>query len=76
MVHGQYSQYDGKLYGLMEIVTYANIKVDDILMFTHWGNGQFNIVIFDKSRVEKIIEETQAAIGKLNNQFLHQVYSL
>lgn len=40
-----------KFYGLLEITNYIELKVDDMLMFTNWGDEKVDIVVFDKNRV-------------------------
>lgn len=61
---GRYSKYDRKFYDLLGIVLYTNIKVGDVLMFTNCGFGQFDVVVFNESRVEKTIEKVAVKTGK------------
>lgn len=60
---GRYSIGDRKLYDLLEMVIYSKLEVDDVLMFTNWGYGQFDVVVFNKSGVEKAVEEVGVKTG-------------
>lgn len=64
MFEGRYSKSESMLYGLMDLVTYTNLDMDDALMCTYWGNGQFDIVVFDKSKIERSIEQFGDRNGK------------
>lgn len=57
LVYGQYSRNEGVLFNLSGIVNYGNLVQNDIVMFTYWGTGKFDVVVFDKNRVEKAITE-------------------
>lgn len=69
-VEGRYSRSKEILYGLKEIIHVAELNEDDMLLFTYWGIGKFDIVVFDKSKIEKTIREDGNNISKICIYFL------
>lgn len=57
MFKGRYSRTDAKLFDQVDIAKYASLKIDDVLLFTYLGASQFNVMMFDKLRVEEMIED-------------------
>lgn len=43
----------------VQLVKYAKIEEDDTVMFNYWCSGKFDIVIFDKQRLEKLERNIQ-----------------
>lgn len=64
LVKGNFSKSDRKLCGLVEFIKHIDIEIDDVLLFTHWGLGKFDVIIFDKGGVEKIIRQDEVKNGK------------
>ncbi|KAK1369930.1 hypothetical protein POM88_036022 [Heracleum sosnowskyi] len=60
--HGNYVADEKKVIGLIEIIGLKNLQKRDIMLFSYVGNGRFELVIFDKFKVEKsfAINEAQS----------------
>ncbi|KAK1365914.1 hypothetical protein POM88_000696 [Heracleum sosnowskyi] len=60
--HGNYVADEKKVIGLIEIIGLKNLQKRDIMLFTYVGTGRFELVIFDKFKVEKsfAINEAQS----------------
>lgn len=41
--------------GLIDLIRTYNLQENDILLFTYYGDGRFDILIFDSSKVEKCL---------------------
>lgn len=54
---------------LQELVKFAGIVLEDSLVFTYWGNVNFSVILFDKSKVEKT--KTGELMNKGMFLFLH-----
>lgn len=67
LIQGRYSKSKGKLFDLFEIVKYAQLEYGDFLVLTYWGSGQFDIIIFYSSKVEKFNQEHDSDIGKVTS---------
>lgn len=63
-VKGIFTKSDMKLYGLVEFLKHINIQLHDVLMFTHWGGGQFGVILFDKYGVERLMRGEEVKTGK------------
>lgn len=48
------------MFGLLDMICLKNLERKDILMFTYCGDGRFDIVVFDKSKVEKFYKDSEA----------------
>ncbi|KAK1396947.1 hypothetical protein POM88_006810 [Heracleum sosnowskyi] len=55
---GQYLHNERKILGLVEIIMYTHLEEGELCLFTYCGNGKFEIVVFDISKVEKNFEYT------------------
>ncbi|KAK1360110.1 hypothetical protein POM88_044584 [Heracleum sosnowskyi] len=53
---GHYLHSERKFLGLLEIITSTHLEGEEFLLFTYCGAGKFEIVVFDKSNVEKMLE--------------------
>ncbi|KAK1401088.1 hypothetical protein POM88_000693 [Heracleum sosnowskyi] len=53
---GHYLHSERKFLGLLEIITSTHLEGEEFLLFTYCGDGKFEIVVFDKSNVEKMLE--------------------
>lgn len=49
----------------VQLVKYAKIEEDDTVMFNYLCSGKFDIVIFDKKRLEKSEREYANTFGKI-----------
>lgn len=61
---GRYSINEGLLFDLTEIVRMTKLDHDDTVLFTYCGSGHFDLVVFDRERMEKTVTEAVVAIGK------------
>lgn len=57
---------EGCLFVDVQIVEYANLILDDTVMFTYSGTGQFDIVVFDTERLEKTQSDYVNPFGKIS----------
>ncbi|KAK1378622.1 hypothetical protein POM88_025366 [Heracleum sosnowskyi] len=53
--------------GLVEIIMYTHLEEGELCLFTYCGNGKFEIVVFDISKVEKNFEYTVTEEDDVNN---------
>ncbi|KAK1367678.1 hypothetical protein POM88_033770 [Heracleum sosnowskyi] len=53
---GHYLHSERKFLGLLEIITSTHLEGEEFLLFTYCGDGKFEIVVFNKSNVEKMLE--------------------
>ncbi|KAK1388306.1 hypothetical protein POM88_016484 [Heracleum sosnowskyi] len=49
---GQYLHNERKMLGLVEIIMYTHLEEEELCLFTYCGDGKFEIVVFDISKVE------------------------
>ncbi|KAK1354320.1 hypothetical protein POM88_047576 [Heracleum sosnowskyi] len=63
----QYLHNERKMVGLVEIIMYTHLEEEELCLFTYCGNGKFEIVVFDISKVEKIFEYTVTEEDDVNN---------
>ncbi|KAK1384936.1 hypothetical protein POM88_022671 [Heracleum sosnowskyi] len=64
---GQYLHNERKMLGLVEIIMYTHLEEGELCLFTYCGNGKFEIVVFDISKVEKNFEYTVTEEDDVNN---------
>ena len=64
ILSGKYIQCETKLIGLLEMIGSDHVHRKDILLFTYQGEGRFDLVLFDKTKVEKIFERDLDEKGK------------
>lgn len=50
---------------LLEMVRLKYLERKDSLMFTYLGDGRFDTVIFDKTKVQKIYHDSEATTGSI-----------
>ena len=60
----QFNRKDRKLSGLLPIVEKKYIENWDILIFTYRGNGEFDLSLYDNSRMEKLLQINVVDIGE------------
>lgn len=64
MVNGYFSINHRKFFGLREFRNDIEVEDDDLLLFTNWGNGQFDVVIFNSLGAEKPMKDYNMDDGK------------
>ncbi|WOH04109.1 hypothetical protein DCAR_0623515 [Daucus carota subsp. sativus] len=60
----QFNSNEGKLSGLLLIVEKKYIENWDILIFTYRGSGEFDLSLYDNSRMEKLLQINVVDIGQ------------
>lgn len=65
LIQAYYSKTNRKIIGLMDLVNSNYFEKKDMLLFTYRGDGVFDIVIFDKTKVEKLLPTTTSARGEI-----------
>ncbi|KAL1811383.1 hypothetical protein ACET3Z_021448 [Daucus carota] len=60
----QFNSNEGKLSGLLPIVEKKYIENWDILIFTYRGSGEFDLSLYDNSRMEKLLQINVVDIGQ------------
>lgn len=58
-----------RMSGLLELIRLKRIERKDMVLFTYCGAGKFDIVIFDKKKIERIVTDDGANTG--NYFYLH-----
>lgn len=64
LIYGYFSKNDRKLFGLSDSRNNFQRHQYDKLLFTHWGVGQFDVVIFSRSGVERLMKKSIPDGGK------------
>lgn len=64
LIFGYFSKNDRKFFGMNDFGNDFQLDQYDLLLFTHWGIGQFDVVIFSRLGVEKLMKKIVSDDGK------------
>lgn len=60
---GYVSKTDRRIGGLLDIIEAGYFQKRDSILFTYQGNGKFEVVVFDRSKVEKTLRDIVTTTG-------------
>lgn len=69
--NGYVSKTDRRIGGLLDIIEAGYFQRRDSILFTYQGNGKFEVVVFDKSKVEKMLLVSATTTGLII--FIHLI---
>lgn len=61
--HGSYLANEKRMSGLLGLIQLKHLERKDLVLFTYCGAGKFDIVIFDKKKIERILIDDGASTG-------------
>lgn len=61
--NGYVSKPDRRIGGLLHVIESGYFRRRDSILFTYRGNGKFEVVVFDRSKVEKMLPTIATTAG-------------